>query len=262
MAAMIDLAGTLRRLAASILGISTDTTAIAADVANIDGDAMRGTDNALLAASYDTERGTDNATLQATWTDALATALASYTAARAVYLDELAAANLPSDVDDLLSDAGILEHKWESRTRVYPQDTQVAPQITTAAALDTFGNWTMVIPITTIDFAYRILEIEFEQTNRAGTFLLQFGYSTVDGDDPTTAQIVGERRVKFVGTPLKLEQSSKNLYGGHIPANAKLWARVKSDTGTADILDISVILTRCLEVSNPITQLATWPWAS
>ena len=37
-------------------------------------------------------------TLQATWTDALATALASYTAVRAGYIDELAAANLPTDI--------------------------------------------------------------------------------------------------------------------------------------------------------------------
>jgi len=244
---MIDLIGTLRRLTASILGIATDTTTIAADVAGLDGDAMR---------------GTDDATLQATWTDALATALTSYTAARAVYLDELAAANIPSDVDNLLSDTAILEHKWESRTRVYPQDTQVAPQITTAAVADTFGNWTMVIPIDTVDFDYRVTGIEFEQTNRAGTFLIQFGYSTVDGDDPTTAQIAGERRVKFVGTPLKLEQSSKNLLGGHIHANSKLWARLKSDTGTADMLDISVIVTRCLQTSNPVATVETWPWAS
>jgi len=244
---MIDLIGTLRRIAAAVGDIPTT--------------AMRGTDNALLAADYTPERGTDGAALASSWTAALATALTNYTAARAAYLDELAAANLPSDVDDLLSDTAILEHKWESRTRVYPQSTLSTPQITTALAADTFGNWVEVIPIDTVDFDYRLLEVEIEETNRAGVFLLQFGYSTVDGSDPTTAQIVGERRIKLVGTPLKLEQASKNIYGGHIPTNAKLWARVKSDTGTVDILDISVILTRCLQTSNPIAQLTTWPWS-
>jgi len=43
-------------------------------------------------------RGTDNAALASAWTAALATALGNYTAARAGYLDELAAANLPTDV--------------------------------------------------------------------------------------------------------------------------------------------------------------------
>jgi len=67
----------------------------AADVVNIDGSAMIGTNNAALAA-------TALSTVQ--WTNAIATALASYTAARAVYLDELAAANLPSDIDAILLD--------------------------------------------------------------------------------------------------------------------------------------------------------------
>ena len=39
--------------------------------------------------------------LAASWTAALATALAAYTAARGGYLDELAAANLPTDVSDV-----------------------------------------------------------------------------------------------------------------------------------------------------------------
>ena len=69
MPSVIDLAGTLRRIAAAVALIPTGA-----------------------------ERGTDNAALAADWTAALATALGNYTAARAGYLDELAAANLPTDV--------------------------------------------------------------------------------------------------------------------------------------------------------------------
>jgi len=212
-------------------------------------------------------RGTDAATLQATWTDALATALANYTAVRAGYLDELdfnlwaTLFAISTDIADVLYDTSILEHKWEARTRVYPQDTQVAPQVTTDAAADTFGDWVEVIPLNTIGFDYRLLEVEIEETNRAGVFLLQFGYSATAGDDPTTAQIAGERRVHMVGTPIKLEQASKNIYGGHIPANSKLWARVKSDNASEDVLDISLVVTRSLQTTNPIGTLATWPWA-
>ena len=47
--------------------------------------------------------GTNNAALAASWTGALATALAAYTAVRGAYLDELAAANIPADIDTLLT---------------------------------------------------------------------------------------------------------------------------------------------------------------
>ncbi len=44
-----------------------------------------------------------------TWTDALATALANYTAARAGYLDELAAANIPTDLANIIAYVDELE---------------------------------------------------------------------------------------------------------------------------------------------------------
>ena len=69
--------------------IVTDIEAVQAEVDNLDGDAMRGTDSALLASNYATEKGTDNASLASVWTSALASALANYTAVRAGYLDEL-----------------------------------------------------------------------------------------------------------------------------------------------------------------------------
>jgi len=62
--------------------------AIKAEVEGLAGSAMRGTDSAALASA---------------WTSTLATALENYTAVRAGYLDELAAANLPADVDTLLT---------------------------------------------------------------------------------------------------------------------------------------------------------------
>ncbi len=69
--------------------IVSDIEDVQAEVDNLDGDAMRGTDSALLASNYATEKGTDNASLASVWTSALATALANYTAIRAGYLDEL-----------------------------------------------------------------------------------------------------------------------------------------------------------------------------
>jgi len=259
---MIDLIGTLRRLTAAITASGAEITTIAADVANIDGDAMRGTDNALLAASYTAERGTDNAALAVNWTAALATALTNYTAARAAYLDELAAANLPSDIDDLLSNLAIMNILTCARSRVYPQEPSSVVQIVAAAAADTFGSWTEVIPINTVDFNYRPTAVMIEQAGAAATYIIQFGFSTTDGDDPITAQTVGEQRFKVLGTPLKTYHSDLDLMGMGCPANAKLWARIKTETINADTADISITLIRCLVISNPVSYLATWPWAS
>lgn len=50
------------------------------------------------------ERGTDNAALAASWTAGLATILANFSALRIGYLDELAAANLPTDVTAIIDD--------------------------------------------------------------------------------------------------------------------------------------------------------------
>ena len=82
---------------------SLDTTDAAVDVAVAD--LANGTDGltalkALIDAIPTTAmRGTDSAALASAWTSALATALASYTAARAGYLDELKSTNIPADLD-------------------------------------------------------------------------------------------------------------------------------------------------------------------
>ncbi len=61
--------------------------AIKAEVEGLAGAAMRGTDNAMLAASYTAERGTDNALLAASFPDS-----ASYTAAKAAFINASIAA--------------------------------------------------------------------------------------------------------------------------------------------------------------------------
>ena len=227
-------------------GIFAYLGAIFLEVMHLDGDSMR---------------GTDNATLQATWTDALATALANYTAARAVFLDELAAANLPSDVDDLLSNMAAVAHHVDSRARVYPQDTQVTITLTASnAAPDTYGNWTPIVPIDIIGFDYKAEGVQVEQAGAAATYCIQLGYSIVDGSDPTTAQIMGERRIVMLGTPIKTIHDQFIFYSFDAPANAKLWGRVKSSTGDADTLDISVVILRHVGVTNQVAPLATWPW--
>ena len=94
---------------------------IAADVENIDGDPMRGTDGVSLvvpdvAGTAATLHGVTNGKVDAVQTTLddgtsglakiasdVATLLLRLTAARAGYLDELAAANIPADIDSLLT---------------------------------------------------------------------------------------------------------------------------------------------------------------
>lgn len=142
--------------------ILVDTTAIELAVAVIDGIVdtilvdVAGLDGAAM-------RGTDDATLQATWTDALAAALANYTAARADYLDELAPANIPADIDTLLARltalrAGYLDElgptnlpsdiddiwlELHHRSLLYPDlSTDIDLTCTfTSGAIDAFGAW-------------------------------------------------------------------------------------------------------------------------
>ncbi len=188
--------------------------------------------------------------------------VARLTAARAGYLDELAAANLPSDIDDLLTNAATIEHHEHSRSRVYPQDTQsTIALIASNAAPDTFGAWTEIIPINTIGFVYEPVGVQVEETTAAATYMIQLGYSIVDGSDPTTAQIMGERRIVMLGTPIKSIHDKMDYFSFEAPENAKLWGRVKSSTGDADEIDISVVILRHSIITNPVVPLTTWPWA-
>ena len=99
-----------------------------------------------------------------------------------------------------------------------------------------------------------------EGADAAGTYCIQLGYSTVDGTEPTTAQIMGERRINLLATPIKTEHDKLDFFSDNAPANAKLWGRVKSDSGLGDELYISVVILRHTPITNPVALLTTWPW--
>ncbi|GAI93604.1 unnamed protein product, partial [marine sediment metagenome] len=88
----------IKALLNAIVGyLDTEIAEILADVTGIDGAAMRGTDNALLAAGYTAPDNAGIATLLTRITAAVALASVC-TEAR---LAELAAANIPADIDGL-----------------------------------------------------------------------------------------------------------------------------------------------------------------
>ncbi|GAJ02737.1 unnamed protein product, partial [marine sediment metagenome] len=189
MVCVIDYEGTLRRLTAAVAAIPLT--------------AMRGTDNAALAAS---------------WTAALATALSEYTAAlaqdlkdhlvdyddvRASYLDQLDfdlqeaiaeftdyyTSTRAEYIDDILANVAASAAHSHSRSRVYPRVPSAVVQLTTDAAADTYGNWIEVIPINTVDFddGYGIPSFVMEEAGAGTTYIIQLGYSLIDTTDPTVA---------------------------------------------------------------------------
>lgn len=165
----------------------------------------------------------------------------------------------PADLADLLNNIAIIEHHEHSRCRVYPRDVEDTITLAANAVADTFGSWIQIIPIDTVDFCYEIVGMVIEAADKATTYFIQLGYSIVDGSEPTTVQIMGERRV-LLPSPVNKAMELLDFYSQNCPADAKLWGRIKTASVTADELKVSVVIIRHVEITNPILLLATWPW--
>ena len=168
---------------------------------------------------------------------------------------------LDEQLDDLLGNIAVLQHHIHSRTRVYPQDVGATITLAADAVANTFGSWTQIVPINTIDFMYMVKGIVIEAVNAATTYLIQLGYSIADGSNPTAAQILGERRL-LLPTPVTKATELLGISAAHCPANAKLWGRLKTASIAADEAEISVVVIRHQSITNPIDQLETWPFST
>ena len=201
---------------------------------------MRGTDFALLAANYVTERGTDGAALASSWTAALATALANYTAARAGYLDELAAANIPADIGensdnhDVASLFGRLRELIEhvhTRQKVYP--TLADGVILTTGA----GDWELgtiieIVPVNIITAEFDIHEVLVEDVNtqdKTYELVLYYGESDIECV-----------RVRFAATSNKGGVPAQFAMTPLIPANSKVRGQLAIQDGGGKTIKISL----------------------
>ena len=162
---------------------------------------------------------------------------------------------------DTLGNLAIREHHEHSRSRVYPLDVGATKTLAAGTPANTFGSWAEIIPVTTVDFCYEVVGLVIEAANAATTYLIQLGFSTAGGSDPTTAQIMGERRL-ILGTPISKATELLDFYSQNCPANSKLWGRIKTASGNADQLEVSVVVIRHIEITNPIAMLTTWPWST
>jgi len=92
----------------------------------------------------------------------------------------------------LLYNVLALAHHLDSRSRVYPQVAGATITLISDAVADTWGDWTQIVPINTIDFGYKVIGMVISGVDVASDYFFQLGYSLADGDEPTTAQIMGE----------------------------------------------------------------------
>ncbi|GAI81782.1 unnamed protein product [marine sediment metagenome] len=173
---------------------------------------------------------------------------------------DLASAKALTLFQAIIANIAALEHLEHSRCRVYPQDIEAVATLIAAAEADSFGDWIEIIPEDTVDFDYEVVGLIIETANATTAYLIQLGFSLAALTDPVTSQILGERRTNLP-TPVNKATELLDYYSQNCPANSKLWGRVKSASGAADQLGVSVVVTRHVEITNPIPKLATWPWA-
>ena len=169
---------------------------------------------------------------------------------------------LAKAIRDLLYNLTALAHHLDARSRVYPQTAGATVTLVSDGVANTFGSWTEIIPFETIPFGYKVLGISIYGVDVASDYFIQLGYSLIALTEPTTAQILGEREMRITDTPISQATALLDFYSGDCPANAKLWARLKTDGGATDEAYITALVTRHIGLKEAIAKLGTWPWAT
>ena len=126
------------------------------------------------------------------------------------------------------------------------------------ATANVFGDWVEIIPLNTVPFEYDVIGLVIEIVSAATTYHVQLGYSS-DAAEPLANDEAGERRVKYGAFPTRATELLQ-IQSQKVPANTKLWGRVKTASINADTCGVSVVLSRHVEVSNPVLKYGAFPW--
>ena len=169
-------------------------------------------------------------------------------------LDEIMASRV-AEQDDLAA----IEHHWHSRWRVYPQDVTESINII-APQTNIFGDWTLVIPLNTVPFGFDIIGVVVEEASTTlTTYFIQIGYNTIDAE-PGTNMEMGERRFRIAETPIKNANELLPIRSQDIPANASVWGRLKSSSGSTTFIKISAVIDRHVAVEREVPLYPAFPW--
>jgi len=158
----------------------------------------------------------------------------------------------------VIRDISVLEHEQHSRWRVYPQNVSTFIQLQATAVINTFGDWTQIIPVDTIPFDYDVIGIVVDAISASTTYHIQIGYS-LTAAPPGANYESGERRAQAT-TPIARATELLAVHGQDIPANASFWGRLKTASGNADTANISIVLSRHVATSSPVPQWGAFPW--
>lgn len=165
----------------------------------------------------------------------------------------------PQSWGPITADMGIIDHHIHSRWRVYPQDVTSTVQLKAAAVANTFGSWVQILPINTVPFDIDLVGVVIEQVSAATTYHVQLGWSPTAAD-PGANRECGERRVRIVTVPIARATEVLEIAAQDIPANSSIWGRLKTASGAADTTNISIVIARHMEVSNPVPIWSAFPW--
>ncbi len=160
----------------------------------------------------------------------------------------------------VLDDIGALDHHIHSRWRVYPQSVSaVVPQLVADAAADTFGDWVEIIPLNTIPFAFDVIGLVVEQVSAVATYHIQLGYNTINAD-PGPNMEMGERRIRIAGLPVAREGELLAIHSQDMPAGSRVMGRVKTETVNADWAEVTLVLSRHVEIHREVQLWPAFPW--
>ncbi|GAH59545.1 unnamed protein product, partial [marine sediment metagenome] len=171
---------------------------------------------------------------------------------------------LESDIEqskvDVQDDLGAIEHHWHSRWRVYPQDVTSSITIAATAVANTFGDWTLIVPLNTVPFRFDIIGIVVEEADTTlTTYFVQLGYNTINAE-PGTNMEIGERRFRIAETPIKNASEILQIRSQESPANSTVWGRLKASGGASEEVELSVVLGRHVEVEREVPLWPAFPW--
>lgn len=157
-------------------------------------------------------------------------------------------------------DLGAIDHHWHSRWRVYPQDVTSSITIVAAAVANTFGDWTLILPLNTVPFPFDVVGVVVEQADTTlTTYFIQLGYNTINAEPGTNLEI-GERRFRIAEVPISNAEKVLHIRSQRIPANCTVWGRLKTSGGASEELEVSVVLARHIEVERETTLWPAFPW--
>ncbi len=156
----------------------------------------------------------------------------------------------------------LVRQNLNSRYRVYPRDTTAPLIVTPGVMVNTWGAWTVAIPVDTVGMEYRVVGFAPEFVNNVGNpervLMFQFAKSAA----PTNPDILGEVRFRVdsfawivtVG-PMYLLQMN------YLLVNEGVWVRAMSDIGATAALAYSLTISRHYRLTGELLEVGVdWPW--